>query len=120
MNKDKIFYWLTTGLVCFMMTVQGLMSFFNKEAIVALYQTLGFPAALVLPLGIAKLLAVIAILFKKVKLLKSLAYYGLAIDFLLAIGSHVRVGDGLWLWPLFTLVLLVASFVYDRKLFSSQ
>lgn len=119
MKRDKIIYWIATGLLCFMMTVQGLMSFlFNREALVTLYESLGFSAALILPLGIAKLLAVIAILTKKVKMLKTLAYYGLGIDFVLAIGSHVRVADGLWAFPLFALVLLVVSFVFDRKLYN--
>lgn len=68
MKKDKIIYWIATGLLCFMMTVQGLMSFFNTEAIKELYNTLGFSAILILPLGIAKVLAVIAILTKKSKI----------------------------------------------------
>lgn len=118
MNRDKIIYWIVTGLVCFMMIVQGLMSFFNTKAIADLYLTLGFPSSLVMPLGIAKLLAVAAILTKKVKVLKILAYYGLGIDFVLAIGSHARVGDGLWGWPLFALGLLIVSFVYDKKIFN--
>ena len=100
-----------------MMTVQGLMSFFNTKAIADLYLTLGFPSSLVIPLGVAKLLAVVAILTKKIQILKTLAYYGLGIDFILATGSHLMAGDGLWFWPLFAFVLLLVSFIYDRNLY---
>lgn len=100
-----------------MMTVQGFMSFYETQLITDQYNSLGFPSSLVYPLGIAKLLAVVAILTKKVKLLKTLAYYGLALDFVMAIGSHVMAGDGLWMYAFVALILLILSYTYDRKLY---
>jgi len=114
----KIIYWISTSLLCIMMTVQGVQGFLMTEALAELYNSLGFPSSLVIPLAIAKLLAVVAILSKKVKILKTLAYYGLGLDFVLATGSHIMSSDGLWAFPLVALILLVVSFVYDRKVYS--
>jgi hypothetical protein len=49
--------------------------------------------------------------------LKTLAYYGLALDFVMAIGSDVMAGDGLWMYALVALILLILSYTYDRKLY---
>lgn len=88
MKKDKIIYWIFTALLSLMMLAQAYMFIFNSEQMAELFSSLGFPSMLIIPLGVAKLLAVIAILSKKSELLKSLAYYGLAIDFIAAIISH--------------------------------
>ena len=118
MTRNKIIYWVATILLSLLMIVQGLQGLFNTEMLAELYNSLGFPSALVIPLAIAKLLAVIAILSNRVKLLKKLAYYGLAIDFSAAIISHLIAGDGLWMWPVIAHALLYISYMYDRKLFT--
>ena len=87
------------------------------ETLAETYGQLGYPAVLVIPLAIAKLLAVVAILTKKVKVLKTLAYYGLAIDFVIAAISHVITGVGSPIPPLVAFAILVVSLVYDRKLY---
>ena len=61
---------------------------------------------------------VAAILTKKSAILKRLAYYGLAIDFVLAFMAHLTASDGDWPSPVIAMVLLIVSYVYDRKLFS--
>ena len=114
---NKIIYWVSTALVCLMMTAQGVMGIAMSEVLAETYNQMGYPSALVIPLAIAKLLAVIAILTKRVKILKTLAYYGLAIDFVVAAISHVVSGVGSPVPPLVALVLLIVSFVFDRKLY---
>ena len=83
-----------------------------------MFEDLGVPASLIIPNGIAKILAVIAILTKKSQILKKLAYYGLGLDFISAIVLHLIAGDGRWPTALVALVILIVSFYYDRKLFS--
>jgi len=119
MKRDKIIYWIVTGLLSAMMLLQAFMFTFNSEQMGQLFTSLGIPAALVIPMGIAKFLAIVAILTKKSDLLKKLAYYGLAIDFSAAIVSHLMAGDGDWPSPLVAMVLLGVSFVYDRKLYQT-
>ena len=85
-----------------------------------MYEGLGFPGALVIPLGIAKFLAVLAIVTKLSPILKKLAYYGLGIDFVLALYAHLSTGDPNWQGPVLAIVLLVGSMYFDRKLYSSK
>ena len=120
MKRDKIIYWIFTGLLCLWMTFQGVMFAFNSGEFIEMFEGLGMPTALIIPIGVAKLLAVIAILSKKSDLLKKLAYYGLALDFLVAIGSHINSGDGMWPGATVALILLIVSFIYDRKLYPAE
>ncbi len=119
MLTKKILYWVFTGLLCAMMLLQVVGAFTQTDMLGEMYENLGFPSSLVIPLGIAKLLAVIAILSKLSPILKKLAYYGLAIDFVLALYAHLSSGDPNWAGALIALVLLVGSFYYDRVLFRS-
>ena len=117
MKRDKIIYWIVTWIISAWMLLQAFMFTFNSDQIAELFNSLGMPVFLIIPLGIAKLLAIIAILSKKSKLLKSLAYYGLGVDFIVAIASHLMAGDGGWPPAMIALVLLSISYFYDRKLF---
>ena len=117
MKRDKIIYWIFTGLLSLWMAFQGVMFIFSSEQIAPMFEGLNMPTALIIPLGVAKLLAVGAILSKKSDLLKKLAYYGLAIDFIAAIASHFIAGDGQGVPAIIALVILVVSYIYDRKLF---
>ena len=117
MKRDKIIYWIVTGLLSLWMLFQSFMFIFNSEQIAPMFEGLNMPTFLIIPLGVAKVLAIVAILSKKSDLLKKLAYYGLAIDFLSAIVSHMLAGDGNWPTALIALILLTGSYVYDRKLY---
>ena len=65
----------------------------------------------------AKILGVIAILSKQSRLLKEWAYAGFFFDFLLAISAHLNAGDGEFPLAVIALVLLLVSYVFDRKVF---
>ncbi|MEQ6168732.1 DoxX family protein [Ekhidna sp. MALMAid0563] len=120
MKTNKILYWLFTGLLCAMMLFQTFFSFAQTETLAEMYEDLGFSGALVIPLGIAKFLAVLAILTKRSPLLKKLAYYGLGIDFVLALYAHLSTGDPNWPGPVVAIVLLTGSMYFDKKLYSSK
>ena len=117
MKRDRTIYWIFTGLLCLFMLFQTLGSFAQTAMIGDMYESLGFPRWLVIPLGVAKFLAVLAILTKRSALLKKLAYYGLGIDFVLALYAHLSVGDANWAGPLVAIVLWLGSYTYDRKIF---
>ena len=117
MKRDKIIYWISTGLLCLMMVASGIMYMLNYSEVAAVFVALGYPAYLVYPLAVLKLLGVLAILANKSRLLKDLAYAGFFYDFLLAASAHINAGDGEYLPALAALILLIVSFVYDRKVY---
>ena len=119
MKRYKIIYWIFTGLLSLWMILQGVMFIFNSGEVAEMFEGLNMPTALIIPLGVAKLLAVVAILTKKSDLLKRLAYYGLGLDFVVAIVSHLVAGDGQVVPAIIALVILVVSYIFDRRIFST-
>ena len=81
MKKDKVIYWGATGLLSAMTLMAAVMYFVQYEMVGEMFVSLGFPVYLIRPLGIAKVLAVIAILSNKSPLLKGMAYAGLFYTF---------------------------------------
>lgn len=116
MKRDKILYWVFTGLLSVYMLLQSFMFIVNTEMVYENISHLGFPEWILQPLGIAKVLAVIAILYRKVEILKKLAYLGLLVDFVLALGSHLMAGDMQWPPALVATALLLGSWFFERKL----
>lgn len=114
----KIVYWIVTGLLCLMMLGSAGMYIFNHAEVLTIFTSLGYPTYLVYPLAIAKILGVIAILTKKSKTLKELAYAGFFYDFLLAASAHYFAGVPSPLLAIVALVLLFISYILDRKIYS--
>ena len=114
-NRNKIIYWVSTGLVCVLMLFSASMYFLNYDMVSDTFTRLGFPVYIIYPLGIAKILGVIAILTKKSETLKEWAYAGFFFDFLLAASAHYNVKDGEYAPALVALVLLLISYNYEKK-----
>lgn len=117
MKRDKIIYWIATGLLCLMMLFSAGMYFFNHEEVVQVFATLGYPAYIVYPLAIAKILGLLAILTKRSQVLKEWAYAGFFFDFVLALAAHLQAGDGEFGGAAVAIVLLFVSYAYDKKVF---
>jgi DoxX-like family len=86
---------------------------------VDLFRHLGYPSYLLPFLGIAKMLAVAAILAPGLRWLKEWAYAGLIFDLIGAVYSHLAVGDppNAWIFPVIGLLLVIGSYlVYRREL----
>jgi len=94
MDKNKIFYWVATGLMCLVFAFSAGMYFVNYETIVEVFPQLGFPAWLIIPLAIAKVLGIIAILTDWSKVLAEWAYAGFFFDAVLAYAAHHYADDG--------------------------
>jgi len=118
-KKNRIIYYTVTGLFTVHMLMTVGVYFFNNAMVSEVFEGLGFPAGLVYPLAIAKLLGLVAIWTNKSRLLKELAYAGFAIDLILAAGAHGMAGEGAVgiIPPLVALVFASVSFIYHRKLF---
>ncbi len=116
----KIFYWISTGFVTLIMLFSAGMYLFNTGEIQQVFSNLGYPEYIVIPLAIAKLLAIVAILTKKSAVLKEWAYAGLCFDFMLAIAAHLMVSDGDQYGAMVALVMLAVSYYYDKQLFPAK
>lgn len=115
MNGAKISFWIVTGLLCLMMLGSAGMYIVNYESVRTIFESLGYPTYIIYPLAIAKILGVIAILTNYVKWLKEWAYAGFFFDFLLAASAHYFAGVPSPLPAIAALVLLIVSYVLDKK-----
>ena len=101
----KVAYWIVTLLMCALFLFSAQMYFRNTEMVQGYFQSLGYPAAIVIPLAIAKVLGVIAVTTDKVKILTHLAYAGFLIDVILATIAHIgEQGDGFEAGSLFSML----------------
>ncbi|MFY0601468.1 MAG: DoxX family protein [Cyclobacteriaceae bacterium] len=117
MKKIKIAYYIFTGLLTALMLFSVIGFYFlNTDEVREVFSNLGFPAYIVIPLGIAKLLGVVAIWTGLSHTLKSWAYAGFFFDFVLAASAHIAIGDGGAGAALVALVLLMGSFFTDLKI----
>src|ERR1043165_2449601 len=61
MKRDKIIYWITTGIVAAMMFLSAYMYLTQNPELVKNFQSIGFPLFFVTILGVAKLLGAIVL-----------------------------------------------------------
>ena len=116
MQLPKLIYWFSTVLLSLLLLFSATMYFFNHADVVIAFQQLGYPAYLIYPLALAKILAVIAIVSNKVKFIKKLAYAGVFFNLLLAFIAHAAQADGAGLLALLGLFLVTVSYVFDKIL----
>jgi DoxX-like family len=118
MNKDKIIYWTTTGLI---FLFEGVMPALTSQSDMAKegIRHLGYPEYFGTALAVFKVVGAILLIVPQLpKRVKEWAYAGFAFDFLFASISHVAV-DGLTsmsFFPLIVLAVLMVSYIYYHKL----
>ena len=116
-KRNKIIYWIATGLLSALMLMSASMYIFNYEMVSQTFISLGFPVYVIYPLAIAKILGLVAILSKKSNFLKEWAYAGFFFDFVLALSAHWVANDGEFVPAFVAIVLLIISYRYDKKVF---
>ncbi|TRX70777.1 DoxX family protein [Carboxylicivirga sp. M1479] len=114
-KRDKIIYWIATGLLSAMMMMSAGMYLFNNAMVSETFSNLGFPSYIIYPLAVAKILGVIAIVSNKSKALKEWAYAGFFFDFVLAAAAHVSISDGDHMGAIVAIVLLFVSYFFGQK-----
>jgi DoxX-like family len=111
MKKKNIVYWISTLLICAMMTMVAFAYLAHEPKMAEAFRALGYPPYFQNILGIAKILGVIALLIPGFALLKEWAYAGFTFTFIGAFASHLAVGQNQEaLMPLISLVLLGLSY----------
>lgn len=121
MKRDKIIYWVTTGIVSTVMVLSAINFSLEKP----LFGTPGGFAHLHLPdyfrkeLTLAKILGTLALLIPGIPYkIKEFAYAGFAITLVSASFAHYSSGDGLMniIDPLLFLCVLTVSYIYFNKI----
>jgi hypothetical protein len=92
-KAKKIAYWVSTGLVAFCMT-GGFFELLNLDITNAGITRLGYPSYIIPFLGLAKILAIVAILWPGFPRLKEWAYAGIVFNMIGATVSHLALDDG--------------------------
>src|SRR2546430_11774166 len=124
-TRDKIIYWIATGIVCSVMVFSA-VNFNLSNPLGPMkggFAHLGFPKYFRIELTIAKILGVLALVIPSIpRKIKDFAYSGFAITLISASIAHFSSGDSLMFIvdPLMFLGALVTSYTYflkfDRKL----
>lgn len=117
MKKDKIIYWISTGIIA-LFIIPGVF-YLNSQMALDGTKHLGLPMWFHWELGIAKFIAAILIVLPFTpKRIKEWAYVGLGIDFFSATIAHIAV-DGISamaFFPLLMFAILAVSYIYHHKL----
>lgn len=93
MKKDKIIYWVSTGVIGAMMLFSG-YSYFTNPQIVEGFKHMGFPDFFRVELGIAKIIGALVLLIPQIPTkIKEWAYAGFIITFVSASIAHINAGD---------------------------
>ena len=120
MKKDKLIYWIATGIVCSVMVFSAVN--FNLSnplgPMKGAFAHLGFPNYFKIELTVAKMLGVLALLMPRIpRTIKDFAYAGFAITLISASIAHFSSGDSLMFIvdPLLFLAALAVSYFYSNK-----
>jgi hypothetical protein len=116
MYLPRLIYWISSVLLSLMLLFSAFMYLFNHEQVKIVFELLGYPGYLIYPLGIFKILAVMAIISSKSRFLKNLAYAGIFYNFSLAFIAHLVKGDGEGFFAFLGLLFLAVSFLFDKIL----
>ena len=115
MNLNKILYWVGTILMGLIMAFSVTMYLTKTEAVQGAFENYGYPSYLVIPLAIAKILGMVAVISGLSKTLKEWAYFGFLIDFTLAATAHLATGDGGGLFSFVALGAWIVSYTFYRR-----
>src|SRR5262245_59473488 len=117
MNKNKVIYWTTTGIVAAIMAWSAVNFSFNEQMRGA-FAHLGLPDWFRIELTIAKLLGALALIIPATPgRLKEFTYFGFGLTIVSACIAHISSGDGILrgLEPLVFLGFLTISYLYFHK-----
>lgn len=120
MRKNKIIYWISTGLLGLMMLFSASQYLFNPQMTEA-FKHMGFPNFFRVELAFAKIIGTFALLIPGLPVkLKDWAYAGFGIVFISAFIAHLSNGDpmGMAISPIIFMAVLVVSYRTYHKTMS--
>ena len=72
-TRNKVIYWIATGLLSAFMLMNALMYVFQNQMVSDMFISLGYPTYIIYLLAVAKVLGIAAILTRRSMLLKEWA-----------------------------------------------
>lgn len=115
MKIQKIVYWIATVITCGIFSYSAFMYFSNTEAVQSYFEALHYPAYIVIPLAIVKVLGIVMVLWRGIPWLTEWAYAGFFFDAVLAFSAHIHADDGGYLFSLIVLISLPISYFLGKK-----
>lgn len=117
MKKTNIIYWIFTGLMLALFGPGAVFDAISAPEAVTYITDLGYPAYIIPFLGVAKMLAIIAILVPGFPRVKEWAYAGLTYDLIGALYSHLAQGlpATQWMTLFIGFALIAGSYIYHHK-----
>jgi len=108
--------WIVTGLMAALMLLSAIPDLLRNPNAVLVFHHLGYPPYLLVFLGTAKTLGVVAVLVPGLPRVKEWAFAGLTFDVTGAMYSHLSVGDppSAWAPASVALMLVVGSYAAYR------
>ena len=108
--------WIVTGLMAALMLLSAVPDVLRIPNALIVFKHLGYPPYLLVFLGTAKMLGVVAVLVPGLPRIKEWAFAGLTFDVTGALYSHLSVGDpaSVWAPAVLALALIVGSYVAYR------
>jgi uncharacterized membrane protein YphA (DoxX/SURF4 family) len=94
-RKRLVAYWIATVLVAAELAVGGVWDLLRIDLVRGVVEHLGYPAYLLIIMGVWKLPGAVALLMPGFPRIKEWAYAGAVITYTSAVASHVTVGDGI-------------------------
>ena len=116
MKRDKIIFYISTGLLTALMLYSVSMYFFMHDDVAAMFTNFGYPTYIIYPYAVAKLLGLFALWVPSFKVLKEWAYAGFFFAFIFAFFAHYMIGDGEQTGALMALVFLAVSYIFNKKI----
>lgn len=124
MKRDKIIFWISTGLIALFEGVMPLGTLLFKPEYVTLgTKPLGYPDYFAFALVIFKVLGVIALILPKLNpKIREWAYAGFAFNLIFAVISHVVVDQNISyiVTPIVVAAVLAVSYIYNQKISASR
>ncbi len=117
MDRNKLIYWISTGLLTALMLMSASMYIFNYEEVGKTFEGLGYNTFIIYPLATAKILGLIAIWTRRSRTLLEWAYAGFFFDTVLAAQAHVMAQDGEFAPAIVATILVLVSYWSQGKVF---
>jgi hypothetical protein len=116
MQATRITYWISTGLLSFMMLFSG-YAYLTQPQMVQAFVHMGFPAYFRIELAIAKIIGIAALVLPASDKVKEWAYAGFGITFISAFIAHSASGDPVSarIMPVIAFALLSVSYIMSDK-----
>jgi hypothetical protein len=105
--------WIVTGLMAALMLLSAVPDVLRIPDALLVFKRLGYPPYLLVFLGTAKILGVVAVLLPGLPRIKEWAFAGLTFDVSGALYSHLSIGDppGAWMPAVVALALVGGSYI---------